>query len=55
MSGEPDGEATIAAGTSEVKFCPFCGEEFAEFMILNSKITCPKEGGCGTSFVIYKK
>lgn len=52
-SNEP--EATIAAGNSEIKHCPFCGSEFAEFMKLNSKVTCPNEGGCGTSFAVFKK
>lgn len=52
MSEEPP---TIAAGNSEIKFCPFCGVEFSEFLSLNSKHSCPNEGGCGNSFAVYKK
>jgi len=56
MSGEnTEPEAEIATGNSEIKHCPFCGSEFAQFMKLNSKVTCPSEGGCGTSFTVYKK
>lgn len=52
---EEESQTSLAAGEKEVKYCPFCGEEFSEFIALNKKDTCPVEGGCGKSFIIYKK
>jgi len=55
MSEEVSEELTLAAGNREIQHCPFCGEKFTPLQILNKKMTCPVEGGCGISFIVYKK
>jgi len=56
MSSEEESEsATLKAGNETIKFCPFCGVEFSQYLICNKKNSCPVEGGCGKSFAIYEK
>jgi len=51
-----DEESTkLAAGKEAIKFCPFCGEEFAERLTLNVKHECPIEGGCSIDFQVFSK
>jgi len=48
-------ETKLAAGEEAIKFCPFCGSEFAELLKLNVIHECPEEGGCGLKFQIFRR
>ncbi len=48
-------DTKLAAGEEAIKFCCYCGAEFAELLTLNIIHSCPDEGGCGMKFQIFRR